>query len=65
MRAAPADNAYAGVVESAECLGDRLELVVRSANVPVTVSTRAGQDLRPGREVVLRLAPAATSCLAS
>ncbi|MBD0735545.1 ABC transporter ATP-binding protein [Streptomyces sp. CBMA29] len=64
-QAATGDNAYAGVVESAEFLGDRLELVVRAADLPVTVSTRAGQDLRPGREVVLRLAPAATSYLAS
>ncbi|EPD66762.1 ABC transporter ATP-binding protein [Streptomyces sp. HGB0020] len=63
--AAPADNEFTGVVESAEFLGDRLELVVRSANLPITVSTRAGQDLRPGREVVLRLSPAATSYLAN
>ncbi len=60
----PGDNEFAGVVESAEFLGDRLDLVVRTANVPVTVSTRANQSLRPGQEVVMRLAPAATSYLA-
>ncbi|MBQ0830630.1 ABC transporter ATP-binding protein [Streptomyces tagetis] len=63
--ATPGDNEFAGVVESAEYLGDRLELVIRTGDVAVTASTRAGQNLRPGGEVVIRLDPASTSYLAS
>ncbi|MFE6961716.1 ABC transporter ATP-binding protein [Streptomyces sp. NPDC057696] len=64
-RAVSAENEFVGVVESSEFLGDRLGLVVRSADVSITVSARAGLGCRPGQEVVLRLDPTSTSYLAS
>ncbi len=63
--ATPAENEFAAVVESSEFLGDRLELVVRSADVSITASTRAGLECRPGMEVVVRFDSSSTSYLAS
>lgn len=63
--AAPGDEEFLGTVESSEFLGDRLELVVRAADVPITVSARAGLGCRPGEEVVVRFDPATTSYLAN
>ncbi|MEV1025694.1 ABC transporter ATP-binding protein [Streptomyces sp. NPDC050264] len=59
------DDEFPGTVESSEFLGDRLELVVRAADVPLTVSARAGLGCRPGDDVVVRFDPATTSYLAS
>ncbi|MFD4711925.1 ABC transporter ATP-binding protein [Streptomyces sp. NPDC058430] len=63
--ATPAENEFAAVVESSEFLGDRLELVVRSAGIPITVSTRASLRCHQGMEVLVRLDPTSTSYLAS
>uniref|UniRef100_A0AAU3GKR6 ABC-type quaternary amine transporter n=1 Tax=Streptomyces sp. NBC_01401 TaxID=2903854 RepID=A0AAU3GKR6_9ACTN len=62
---APADDEFTATVETSEFLGDRLELVIRAADIPITVSARAGLGCRPGEDVVVRFDPATTSYLAS
>ncbi|WP_234434132.1 ABC transporter ATP-binding protein [Streptomyces sp. NRRL F-5126] len=61
----PGENEFAGVVESSEFLGDRLELVVRSADVSITASAKAGLECRPGTDVVVRFDPSCAGYLAS
>ncbi|MFJ8754995.1 ABC transporter ATP-binding protein [Streptomyces sp. NPDC102441] len=59
------DDEFIGTVETSEFLGDRLELVVRAADIPITISARAGLGCRPGEDVVVRFDPTTTSYLAS
>ena len=59
------DTEFLATVDSSEFLGDRLELVVRSADVSLTVSAPASLSSRPGDRVTIRLEPATTSYLAS
>ncbi|MBB4689282.1 ABC transporter ATP-binding protein [Amycolatopsis jiangsuensis] len=59
----PADNEFRGTVLSSEFLGDRLELVVRSAGTTTKAFARSGFGARPGREVTLKLDPATTRYL--
>ncbi|MER5437821.1 ABC transporter ATP-binding protein [Streptomyces sp. NPDC002790] len=60
-----ADDEFLAAVESSEFLGDRLELVIRTDDVSLRVSARAGLGCRPGDDVVVRFDPATTSYLAS
>ncbi|MEP9381248.1 ABC transporter ATP-binding protein [Nocardioides sp. KR10-350] len=62
---AMAETEFLGTVVSSEFLGDRLELVLRVADVTMTASAPAKQPCRPGDSVVVRLDPSATSYLAS
>ncbi|MFZ3555131.1 ABC transporter ATP-binding protein [Streptomyces sp. BH055] len=59
------DDEFLARVETSEFLGDRLELVVRAADVSITAFARAGLGSRPGDDVVIRFDPNATSYLAS
>ncbi|UDY23923.1 ABC transporter ATP-binding protein [Nocardioides sp. Kera G14] len=61
----PGDCDFTAVVESAEFLGDRLEVVVGAAEVRITAFARSGSGVRPGDRVGVRLDPASTSYLAS
>ena len=53
----------AAVIESAEFLGDRLEVVARAADLRLSAFTRTGLGLRPGDRVGVRLDPGSTSYL--
>lgn len=44
-------------IESAEFLGDRLELVIRSADTALKVAARADLGCHPGDDVIVRLDP--------
>jgi iron(III) transport system ATP-binding protein len=61
----PADDEFVGRIESAEFLGDRLELVIRAADITFKVAARAGLGCGPGEDVVVRLDPSTTSYLAN
>lgn len=52
-------------IETAEFLGDRLELVIRAADTTLKVAARADLGCRPGDDVTVRLDPNSTSYLAS
>lgn len=58
-----AGSEFAAVVEAAEFLGDRLEVVVRAADVRLAAFTRPSLGLRPGDAVGVRLGPGSTSYL--
>jgi iron(III) transport system ATP-binding protein len=60
-----AESEFAATVESAEFLGDRLEVVIRAADVRLKAFVRAGAGLQPGDPVGVRLDPANTSYLTS
>lgn len=59
------ESEFAASVESAEFLGDRLEVVVRAGDVRLKAFARAGSGLRPDDPVGVRLDPASTSYLTS
>lgn len=59
------DAEFLATVDSSEFLGDRLELVVRAADIPITVSARAGLGCRPGDQVVVGFDANTTTYLAS
>ncbi|MEB8338279.1 ABC transporter ATP-binding protein [Streptomyces endophyticus] len=58
-----AEDEFLGTVESCEFLGDRLELVLRAADVPLTAFARPSLGCRPGDEVAVRFDPSTTSYL--
>lgn len=58
------DTEFLATVDSCEFLGDRLELVVRSADVSLTVSAPATLSSRPGDRIAIRLEASTTSYLA-
>lgn len=61
----PGEDEFLGIVEASEFLGDRLELVVRAADVSLTVCARADLGCSPGQDIVVAFDPATTSYLAS
>jgi len=60
-----AETEFTAVVESAEFLGDRFEVIVRAADIKMTAFARAGAGLHPGDCVGVRLDPGTTSYLPS
>lgn len=62
---ATADDEFIGRIESAEFLGDRLELVIQVADTKFKVAARADLGCGPGEDVVVHLDPSSTSYLAS
>lgn len=56
---------FAAEVESAEFLGDRVELVVKAADVRLRAVAKPSAGLRPGDQVGVEVDPASTSYLSS
>ncbi|MFD7073670.1 ABC transporter ATP-binding protein [Nocardioides sp. NPDC059952] len=59
------ESEFPATVESAEFLGDRMEVVVAAADVRLKAVARAGAGLRPGDAVGVRFDPATTGYLTS
>lgn len=61
----PTDNQLTAVVEAAEFLGDRLELMLMAGDLALTASTRADRTFEPGERVLVTFPPQATSYVES